>query len=294
MKSLAKYQIMRDKYQATHADEGYCNKIGSNGSTISERVVISTILDKSIIEGIFSNRILIVRIPNFVDEDTAGRLAESLSGSINAAAGGGIYESDIMPFWVASQEPEKLDAYLSASAPLEDRLRQLSAPKMSPIDKLRSVLTKAWPGGAERMRVNGREMPFGITRLWRPGSEALPHQDVIWRELNDQPALPSLKGQIGANIYLEIAGEGGELETWDFVLDDEDYRTIENECPGSYGYPRSMLPTLSLIVSPKAGDLVLINTLNVHSVRKIESGRRITISGFVAASTTDQPLQLWS
>lgn len=258
------------------------------------KMVTCSQLNQEILEGIFSGETLIVRVPDFLDKDAAVRLADALAEHIDADASGGIYESDVMSFWSASREPSSLDTYFSTALPLQRRLRMLSAPYPSPIDLLRTMLDEAWPGGGVLMSIAGRKMPFGITRLWQDGSEALPHQDVIWREFKDNPMIVNFEGQIGVNIYLDTSVRGGELESWDFAVSDDNYQVIEQQYPGSYGYPRTMLPEYSVLVSPQIGDLILVNTLKVHSVRKIESGRRLTLSGFVARSTKDQPLRFWS
>ncbi|MEH0971259.1 hypothetical protein V6U77_09025 [Micromonospora sp. CPCC 205546] len=243
---------------------------------------------------LFDGEVIAVRVPQFYDPLYCKSLADALYRAIEEAAKGSIYESDIDSFWNVMDDAERRESYFAMALPLQEKLRALSAPHPSPIDLLRLALDEAWPGGASLMTMSGRKMPFGITRLWRTDSEALPHQDILWREVKEADDIPPLVSQLGVNVYLDTADEGGQLETWDRVISDEEYEQLRDKYPGSYGYPRSMLPEDSLLIAPEVGDLVLVNTLRAHAVRKIEQGRRITLSGFVGSAGTDQPLRCWS
>jgi hypothetical protein len=262
--------------------------------SLNDKFVATDRIDEDLLQALFSGRVILAHIPGFYDPESAKKLANALYGFIDEAANGGIYESDVESFWTATKDPERRERYFQAALPLLRRLRQLSAPLPSPIDLLRLALDEAWSGGACLMTMRGRKTPFGLTRLWRTESEALPHQDVLWREVDGDDGVVRFTSQLGANVYLDTAEEGGELESWDYVITDDVYRGIEQEYPGSYGYLRDLLPEESLVFNPTAGDLVLINTLHVHAVRKVKQGRRMTISGFVGACGPDQPLRCWS
>lgn len=263
--------------------------------SLNDKFVTTDTIDGELLQALFSGRVILAHIPGFYDPASARKLADALYEFIDEAANGGIYESDVESFWTATQDPGRRERYFQAALPLLRRLRQLSAPLPSPIDLLRLALDEAWSGGACLMTMRGRKMPFGLTRLWRTESEALPHQDVLWREVDaDNDDIVRFTSQLGVNVYLDTAVEGGELESWDCVITDDTYRDIERDYPGSYGYLRDLLPQESLVFDPAAGDLVLINTLHVHAVRKVKQGRRMTISGFVGVSGPDQPLRCWS
>ncbi|MGP3947722.1 2OG-Fe(II) oxygenase [Streptomyces sp. 7N604] len=251
-------------------------------------------LDQQVLADLFDLKYIAVRVPGFYDPMYSKSLSGLLYQEIDDSASGGIYESNIDSFWNVMKDKERRERYFNVALPLQQRLRRLSAPYPSPVDLLRLALDEAWPGGAGLMKMSGRKMPFGITRLWRTGSEALPHQDVLHREIGEEDDTVRLVSQLGVNIYLDTADEGGELETWDHVITDEAYEDLRDEYEGSYGYPRSMLPEESLLISPEVGDLVMVNTTCAHAVRKITRGRRMTVSGFVGNSGTDQPLRCWS
>ncbi|MCE7082625.1 2OG-Fe(II) oxygenase [Streptomyces sp. ST2-7A] len=250
-------------------------------------------LDERVLRDLFDLKYVAVRVPEFYDATYSKSLADLLYQEIDDSAGSGIYESNIDSFWNVTKNAERQERYFNSTLPLQHRLRRLSAPHPSPIDLLRVTLDENWPGGSTFMSMTSRKMPFGITRLWRTGSEGLPHQDVLHREFDD-PMTNAIVGQLGVNIYLDTAEEGGELETWDHVISDEEYSGISGQYPGSYGYPRDMLPDNSVLISPQPGDLVLVNTACVHAIRTITAGRRITLSGFVGNLGPDLPLRCWS
>ena len=263
--------------------------------SINSRLATVNALDERVLADLFNGEVLAILVPKFYDAQYCKNLAASLYDSIdNESVSGGIYESDIDSYWNVMNDPARRERYFAMALPSQERLRGLSAPHPSPIDLLRLALDEAWPGGATMMTMGGRKMPFGITRLWRTGSEGLPHQDALWREVGRRDEAGRLTGQLGVNVYLDTADEGGELETWDRVITDEEYEPLRDEFPGSYGYPREMLPAESLLITPRVGDLVLINTMRVHAIREITRGQRMTISGFVGSSGSGAPLGCWS
>ncbi|MGN6105301.1 MAG: 2OG-Fe(II) oxygenase [Kofleriaceae bacterium] len=239
-----------------------------------------------------------IRVRGFLDVGLCQRLSRVLHEDVvTADSSGTIYHSNVDSFWSARRSSQLLERYLSSAAPLEQRLRAISAPLDSPVDRVRRSLDAAWTAGAVPNAAQGRSMPFGITRLWETGSEALPHQDVLWREVAEHRADPEQHGQLGqlaVNVYLDTAKDGGELELWDYVVDESQYAKCKQEYEGSYGYPRSRLPRTSLLLAPEVGDLVLINSLRMHAVRKVTAGRRITLSGFIGHWGDDRPLRCWS
>lgn len=263
--------------------------------SIDDKLATVDTLDASVLADLFAGKYIAVRVPGFYDVQYCKNLVEPLYDRIdNDAATGGIYESDIDSFWNVMNDDVRRERYLDAALHVQRRMRAMSEPHPSPVDQLRLALDEAWPGGATLMTMNGRKMPFGITRLWRTGKEALPHQDLLWREAGPDLLSVTLQGQLGVNIYLDTADEGGELETWDVYITDEQYESLRETYPGSYGYSRDMLPRESLLISPEVGDLVMVNTTRAHAVRKITAGRRMTVSGFVGNAGTDQPLRCWS
>lgn len=240
--------------------------------------------------------VIAIRIRRFYDRKYCNALAGLLYDDVvkSESESQPIYNSNIESFWSARASEHRLERYLASAGPLEQQLRSWSAPHPSPVDRILRALADAWPSGVSHMSTQGRAMPFGFTRLWSQGSEALPHQDVLWREIPDDQSARGQRGQLAVNLYLDTSSEGGELEVWDYVVDDEQYRSFGDAYAGSYGFPRAALPTTSVLITPEVGDLVFINSLCVHAVRKVGQGRRITLSGFIGNWGNDRPLRCWS
>jgi len=266
------------------------------GMDFTSLVATTSSIDHSLLQRLFRGELLAVRVPGFCTERRCQILAERLYERLSTqrAQGGGIYDSDIDSFWSAYGDETRRNRYFDSALPLQRRLRDLSSPYSSPIDVLRLALDEAWPAGACLLSMSGRKLPFGITRLWETGSTALPHQDVLWREIGRDGEAASQVGQLGVNVYLETSGSGGELELWNFKVSDIEYERSSNDYRGSYGYPRSMLPEESVVVTPEVGDLILLDTTRVHAVRGVTEGRRITLSGFIGSWGEEQPLRCWS
>lgn len=261
---------------------------------LQSKLATVDLLDEQVLADLFDRKYIAVRVPRFYSPAYAKSLSELLYKEIDDAVAAGIYESNVDSYWSVAKDSGRRERYLNAALPLQRKLRRLSAPHPSPVDLLRVALDESWPGGAGLMRIGGRKTPFGATRLWRTNSEALPHQDVLHREQTDDTRDINLVGQLGVNIYLDVAEEGGGLEAWDHIVSDEEYYALGRDYEGSYGYSREQLPEQSLVIAPQVGDLILINTAFVHAVRKITHGRRITVSGFVGSRGMSEPLRCWS
>lgn len=140
-----------------------------------------------------------------------------------------------------------------------------------PIDQLMVLLNESWPNGAQLDEVTpGVEAYAGVGRITRNGKTS---------RLSEEPHKDSLPGnlafpvQIGANIFLAMPRNGGELVIWD-------------EANGS---PLRKVCS----VHPELGDLVLVRTDHFHSIEGFSAGDRVTISCFIGMDY-GKPLKVWS
>jgi hypothetical protein len=208
--------------------------------------------------------------------------------------------------------------YRSASRSIRS-VRRVCAPALSPIDRLRLELDETNPAGATVGAFEQRKMLCGIGRVMtahgsKMGSAAQPHYDSLPAEISH------LANQFSANIYLstpnytdEVAAAGtsngdsdspwsvsgrraipaalqaampdtardhGELEMWDVpALPPHEI----HETAPDFDW-RAALPP-SLLIRPRVGDLILINTRKPHAIRSFQSGDRISLQTFIGLHT---------
>ena len=204
---------------------------------------------------------------------------------------------------------ERFRRYFEENKKVAELLNEVSNPDYSPMLYLIRELSYAWPYGARPDRIEppdnfdkvllnlaermcteeliddykietefGRLImkPFqahvGIGRITRPGEitnlSEKPHTDGLPPELAYQQ-------QFGANIYLRMPEEGGELVLWD----------------------RDSSGNLEEVarITPKPYDLIILNSGKLHSVCgfKEGAGERVTLSTFIGYRD-GQRLRLWS
>jgi hypothetical protein len=207
-----------------------------------------------------------------------------------------VYENKIgrwgQAFFESESDPDSRQRYEQMAVRWMGELRELCAPYLTPIDKLRLELDEAWPAGARIATLGGRKMFAGLPRHFGEGSEAEPHPDIFAWDAPGAPEAAALKGQWAWNVYLSVASKGGALVIWDLRLSRDEYE--RRRAPGSFGVRRDDLPDPIAVLYPEAGDMILFDSELLHAVEKIEGGSRVTWSCFVGYGTAEEPLLLWS
>ena len=105
------------------------------------------------------------------------------------------------------------------------------------------------------------------------------------------PEVTSVTSQAAANIYLQLPSLGGSLQIWSEELTKEEY---EEQAQDSYGLQRSSLPSPTISIMPKVGDLIIFNSKKLHAISIGVGSRRITMSCFIGYGGPNAPLQYWS
>ena len=247
------------------------------------------------IEALANSEERMVVIQEFVSSDLCHDVGSSFASTVRKARSSGseIYRTNALPFFNAIESQDPYDIYFAHAVEYMNGMRKVSQPYPYPADTLRLALDEIWAGGAQLLTIEKQKTLFGICRIWKEGSEGLPHQDVLRRELPANDYAERISCQFGANIYLTTPKEGGELRVWSRIVEDDEWQRLD--VPGSYGYPCDVFDGYDFeTYKPRAGDLVLINTAYIHSILPTISGERVTISGFGAITTSDESIKLWS
>ncbi|BBK35705.1 hypothetical protein STAQ_07830 [Allostella sp. ATCC 35155] len=238
-------------------------------------------------------RLIALRIPHFAAADTCRRLVPRILASPQLGSYGNIRSARRlgMVFYETLSGPAARAAYFGTADESIRAVRDIFGPGLSPIDRLRLELDEIWPGGALRARMAGGAMFVGTLRAFDGRSEVEPHVDFLPDDEAQEAWCRALTGQLAANIYLQPAETGGELEIWDFRpdIDWQDRMAV----PGGYGFARSALPPPTLRLAPRTGELILFDSRCVHSVAPV-AGARLSLSCFIGCAGPDQPLHLWS
>lgn len=263
-----------------------------------------SLMEKSIVEaqevsldhihGLLEGRYLFVRVPGYYPADAAEKLSSALEESplhgayVNAPDIGRVGQA-----FFESQAGAEVAARYSVNAVNWIReMRRAVFPGILPIDRLRLELDETWHCGANLGVINDAKMFAGLTRTFRKGAAAEPHQDVLAWDAPGNEHAAKIRGQLAANVYLRVSEKGGELSVWPISFSKEAYE--ERKVAGSYGLKPETLASRKVSVAPRQGELILFNANLVHAVEEIVEGGRITCSCFIGFRAHNEPLMIWS
>jgi len=243
-------------------------------------------------------RDLVLRIPGFLPPCHCQAISEKMRR--NAAFGRYSMADDVpvqrigMTLFETEGQSCKLETYFQEALTTSEQLREMCAPWLTPLDLLRLRLEEIWPEGANIRKLSGRKMLPGIARMFEAHAQGglPPHQDLLERDLPQEKLQDLPHVQLAANIYVEIAPEGGELELWDFAPGTQEAK--EYQC-GEYDFlDRQKLPPAQVKIRPRIGDLILMRSDNVHAVHPSLGGSRIAMSCFIGYTGLNHPLTYWA
>jgi hypothetical protein len=235
-----------------------------------------------------------IRVPNFYPDSLSGEIADRMSQSsllgqyANAPLIGRVGQAY---FECLTSEDHRI-TYEQNAVNWINQMRISIEPYLSPIDKLRLTLDELWPAGSKLAVLNGKKMFVGLARVFGPGANAEPHQDILSWDAPDASEAQDLDTQFAANIYLRMPESGGELVVWPKSLSRTKYQEYQIE--GSYGIEEDKIGSEPIRITPKIGELVLFNSSMVHSVNSSEVGDRVTWSCFIGIRGSDKTLTVWS
>lgn len=255
---------------------------------------VATGLNIDTLRQLIDGEVLAIRSPGFYSESACQLLSSRLRvHQARSSYANGPHIGRIGISYFESTAPSDRERYYAEAATTLSDLRSASEPYPYPIDLLLVALCQMWPGGARVECLEQRDMFFGLVRILEVGPGARPHQDVLaWDAPADCSAARELRVQLSANVYLRTADEGGELELWDMNLDREAYAA--RKLANAVALDRGLLPPPTVQIRPEMGEIILLRSSSIHSIREVIRGTRITASTFIGVRQETAALSVWS
>lgn len=260
----------------------------------SNNVLSSDVITPEALVALVNGNLDVIRIRDFYPAELCNALSSKmietdLYGTYkNAPLIGRIGQA----FFESQTSAETAERYWKNAVQWVHKMRDVCAPYLTPIDKLRLEIDDVWPYGASLSTLDGKRMFVGLARVFREGAYAEPHQDVLAWDAPKSVSAKKICGQLAANTYLRMPSSGGDLQIWRMELNQEDYNRIRNK--DSYGLDPTKLPSPDVIITPSVGELILFNARRVHAVGKGKEGIRVTWSNFIGLTDEHTPLNFWS
>jgi hypothetical protein len=258
-------------------------------------VVVRETVTLDDLRGLIDGSLLAVRVPGWYTPRQSQQLCRRLLrhpafSRYSVAPDVGVQRVGYSYFETLGDE-ERLEHYFDSAVPTIHEIRRVCAPMLIPVDRLRLELDECWPGGAGLAALGHQKMFVGTSRLFEDGHALPPHQDILSRETDDEVAR-NLLAQLTANVYLRTPREGGELEMWDLIPDDEQAAELYS---GDYDFlDTTKLPSSAALLRPGVGELVLMLSSRIHAVRASAGGPRVSMSCFIGSTGEDERLILWN
>jgi len=194
-------------------------------------------------------------------------------------------------YYDTNQNPEARERYFKNRLASTQILREVCAPYANPVDQVRVLLDDIWPAGTRVQAIGGRPMSVGIARVFREGSGALPHQDMVFWDSDHHPDVADIRSTLSFVVYLTTAEEGGELVVYPLSLEEKDYEALRDPA-APYAVLEDRIPAPAAVIKPTAGQLVVFRASGLHQVRRIKRGTRVTASFFANYRGPEVPLSL--
>jgi 2OG-Fe(II) oxygenase superfamily len=250
-------------------------------------------LSAEMIQALSQEEVLVIQVKRFVSDE----LCEVLSVRAEDEIGyrGYLNVPSVrrigMAFYETENKPEIIESYFAQARQNILDFRTACAPYCSPIDTLRCTLDEVWPAGANLLSLSGRKMFVGLSRMVAPGTTFLAHHDLFEEDAPGSAESAELEAQFGANVYIKMPREGGELLMWEKEIPSK----IFSEMRGAeYGLEVHRLGEPDLKLKPGRGDLLLFNSRKMHAVAPGKEINRLALSCFVGYRGRNRPLTFWS
>jgi len=256
----------------------------------------STELTGQSLQDLCNGDILTIRVPDYYSSLACEKILYNLdNGKQLTEKYDNAPELDIyrlgMAFFETRFNKSLVDTYFSLSDTFNEVVGDVCYPHATPLEQFVKDLDELWPAGADIQMLDGKEMMPGLVRMFRQDQVFPPHQDMLTRDVPGLPEDEHPISQLAVNVYLRNFDEGGELEIWDYAPDDAEVKQLYT---GTHDFiDRDKIPVSSLKIKPTAGELIIIQSSKLHSVRPGSGGDRVAFSCFSAYRGADEPLTYW-
>lgn len=262
--------------------------------TISE---VNSGVVQSAVNQLSDNTIAAVRIPNAYTKDELATILDNISR--NGVTWYPNFEFKQGRIGISATEyASKIngkDAYFMLEAESSKIRDKIFPNKLDPVQKMLNFFSQGFDASIAHEPAPGNENEKYFTGLVRSMCKAstthfdfAPHQLPGW-------GVARAQSQLSALIYLQTAGQGGELTIYNrqWNEDDEKYNKDINE-KGPNGFKSDFLEGVdSVTIEPAQGELVIFNSKNFHKVEAMTTeAPRLSVNSFV--SLIDDKLQLWN
>ncbi|ECG0939336.1 hypothetical protein DOR57_05170 [Salmonella enterica subsp. salamae] len=138
---------------------------------------------------------------------------------------------------------------------------------------------------------------FATFRRWLDNSamSLMPHEDIaqVYFAREDDFEIACTQTVTAYNVCLEAAKEGGQLQIWNMIPDNESRERLGVSRTG-YPYPPDLLGNIeSLSVQLNVGDIYFMNACHLHGVSSISDGSRLTAGRFIG-KLNDRKVVYWT
>lgn len=274
----------------------YENKLGSYKKN-QDAIIYAKELEEWHLIGLLDHSIDAVIVPNYFLEPECAIISERIKKSKYFSA----YPdhpsvSRLGPELYECESELELAKYQKEARTLIKEMRRLVHPYISPIDRLRVEIDDIWSYGCNLGRIGETKMFAGIVREFQENNPGEPHCDVMaWGFFDHYKDKPNIINQLAANVYLKTSESGGEIMLWDEWPTQTEYNmAYKTDDPASFGLDSKKIGQPKLELKPNLGDLILFNSMRIHSVKKIKTGVRMTWGCLIGYSGTDDPLIIWT
>lgn len=272
--------------------------------TDGAKVVVADKITEEVLQNLIRRKVVAIHIPGYCSEPLANRAARDIlkmSKITNWVVPDGKkgIQTDMnfsigYPLQMIRKGKFEKQKYKSGALAAIRKLRAIFSPHLSPMDRLRLELDEIWPHGASIQRFEDIKSSVGLVRVMKPetlfegvaGVRGVCHIDS-----------PTFKLQFSANTYLKVPDDGGELCLWNIALNkglrkNPLYNLIHSNLsldPQVQTVIHALMPK-PLIIKPKPGDLVILDTSRPHAVRGFKKGCRISIQAFITTESLEKPV----